>query len=309
VLEKFEDYWDVENVHLDSVTYLPIPDNTVRLANVRAGDLDMMERLQATDLASAEADEGLAVASAVSLGYQAMTINVGNGERSANPLGQDARVRQALSLAIDREALNQVVFEGAFKAGNQPYPPNSPWYNAALPIAERDVEAAKALLAEAGLERVPVELQVTNSPEDLQIGQVLQAMGAEAGFDIEIVAKEFATQLEDQTAGDYQASRIGWSGRVDPDGNIHQFVTCEGGINDAKYCNPEVDELLNAARTSNDQATRKQSYDAALAILNRDLPIIYLFHETWLWAFTDKLQGFVPYPDGMIRLKGVSLAE
>jgi peptide/nickel transport system substrate-binding protein len=178
-----------------------------------------------------------------------------------------------------------------------------------LPIKPRDPEAAIALLAEAGHERVPVDLQVTNSPEDVQLAQVIQAMAGEVGFDITITAKEFATQLEDQTAGDYQASRIGWSGRVDPDGNIHPFVTCGGGINDAGYCNPEVDELLNAARTSTDAATRKESYDAALAILSEELPIIYLYHETWLWALDDRIEGFTPYPDGMIRLQGVSFAE
>jgi peptide/nickel transport system substrate-binding protein len=309
VLEKFADYYDAEKVNFDRVIYLPIPDNTVRLANLRAGDLDLVERLAATDLAATRADEELQVAEAVSLGYQAMTINVGNGERADNPLGQDPRVRRAFSLAIDREALNQVVFEGAFEAGNQPFPPGSPWYNETLPIEPRDPEAAMALLAEAGHERVAVDLQVTNSPEDVQLAQVIQAMAGEVGFDVTITAKEFATQLEDQTAGDYQASRIGWSGRVDPDGNIHQFVTCEGGINDSGYCNPEVDDLLNAARTSTDPATRKESYDAALAILGEDLPIIYLYHETWLWALDDRIEGFTPYPDGMIRLQGVSFAD
>jgi peptide/nickel transport system substrate-binding protein len=309
VLEKFADYYDADKINFERVIYLPIPDTTVRLANLRAGDLDLVERLAATDLEATRANAGLQVAEAVSLGYQAMTINVGNGDRAQNPLGQDPRVRRAFSLAIDREALNQVVFEGAFEAGNQPFPPESPWYNASLPIKPRDPEAAIALLAEAGHERVPVDLQVTNSPEDVQLAQVIQAMAGEVGFDITITAKEFATQLEDQTAGDYQASRIGWSGRVDPDGNIHPFVTCGGGINDAGYCNPEVDELLNAARTSTDAATRKESYDAALAILSEELPIIYLYHETWLWALDDRIEGFTPYPDGMIRLQGVSFAE
>jgi peptide/nickel transport system substrate-binding protein len=309
VLSRFEDYWDAERIHFDRVTFLPIPDGTVRLANLRSGDLDMIERLAATDLASASADEGLQVEEATSLGYQAMTVNVGNGERAENPLGQDPRVRQAFSLAIDREALNQVVFEGAFEPGNQPFPPGSPWYDETNPLPARDVEAARALLDEAGLDRVPVQIQVTNDPEDLRIAQVMQAMASEAGFDVEIVAKEFATQLEDQTAGDYQASRIGWSGRVDPDGNIHQFVTCEGGINDSGYCNEEVDRHLNEARRTTDPAARKESYDAAQAILQEDLPIVYLFHENWIWALDDAVEGFVPSPDGMIRLQDVRLAE
>jgi peptide/nickel transport system substrate-binding protein len=117
---------------------------------------------------------------------------------------------------------------------------------------------------------------------------------------------EFATLLSQQSAGNYQTSLVAWSGRVDPDGNIHQFVTCKGGINDSKYCNAEVDKLLNGARTTNDVAERKKQYNAAAAILDKDLPIIYIYHQTWIWALDKKVNGFVAYPDGMIRLEGVT---
>jgi peptide/nickel transport system substrate-binding protein len=305
VLEKFPEHWNADAYNFDRIVFLPIPDTTVRLANLQAGDLDMVERLAATDLAAVKGDPNLSVAEAVSLGYQGITVNVGNGERANNPFGQDARLRQALSHAIDREALNQVVFEGAFMPGNQPFPPTSPWYAEDHPIPPRDVEKARSLMAEAGHERLPLEVQVANNPVQMQVMQVIQSMAAEAGFDISLVAKEFATQLSDQTAGDYQASQVGWSGRVDPDGNIHQFMTCEGGISDSKYCNPKVDELLNAARVSNDPAERKKHYDAARDILAEDLPVIYLYHPTWIWALNKKIEGFIPYPDGMIRLENV----
>jgi peptide/nickel transport system substrate-binding protein len=114
--------------------------------------------------------------------------------------------------------------------------------------------------------------------------------------------------LNEQTAGNYQFSRSDWSGRVDPDGNIHQFITCKGGINDTKYCNPQVDTLLNEARASTDDAVRKQKYDAAAVILNDDLPIVYLGHQAWIWALRKNVTGFVPAPDGMIRLAGVKKA-
>jgi len=291
------------------VTFLPIPDTTVRLANLRAGDLDMLERLAATDAASVKSDAKLKYEQAVSLGYQGITINVGNGDRAKNPFGEDARLRQAFELAIDREALNQVVFEGAFAPGNQPFPPNSPWYDKDVPIPARDVAKAKALMKAAGHETLDVEVQVANNPVQTQVMQVIQSMVAEAGFNVSLKSMEFAKLLSDQSAGDYQASQIGWSGRVDPDGNIHQFVTCKGGINDSKYCNPEIDKLLDAARTSTDEAVRKSSYSAAEKILSKDLPIIYLYHQTWIWALDKKVEGFVPYPDGMIRLAGVKFAS
>ncbi|MBO6602658.1 MULTISPECIES: ABC transporter substrate-binding protein [Rhodophyticola] len=310
VLNRFADYWNADAINVDSVTFLPIPDTTVRLANLRAGDLDMLERLAATDVASVNNDEDLQLEQAVSLGYQGITINVNNGAGADNPLGQDARIRQALSLAIDRNVINQVVFEGAFAPGNQPFPPTSPWYNDAYPVPERDVEAARALLAEAGFaDGIDITIQVTNNPVQLQMMQVVQSMASEAGINLELQAKEFATLLADQSAGDYTASQIGWSGRVDPDGNIHQFMTTDGGINDSGYSNPEVDRLLNEARTSTDMAVRQASYNAARDILIQDLPIVYLYHPTWIWALSNSVEGFTPYPDGMIRLEGVTLSE
>jgi peptide/nickel transport system substrate-binding protein len=96
-LERFPDYWNADQIHFDSVTFLPIPDTTVRLANLQSGDIDMLERLAATDLTQAEGDAGINVERAVSLGYQGITINVNNGDKGDNPWGNDKRLRQALS--------------------------------------------------------------------------------------------------------------------------------------------------------------------------------------------------------------------
>ncbi|WP_199228377.1 ABC transporter substrate-binding protein [Caulobacter sp. D4A] len=305
VLEKFKDYWDKDKIFVDKVTYLPIPDTTVRLANLQSGDLDFIERLAPTDVAAVKGNSGLKYDATVNIGYMALYANVGNGPRADNPFGKDKRLRQAFSLAIDREAMNQIVYEGTAVGGNQPFPPNSPWFNKAIPVPARDVAKAKALIKAAGFDRVPVELQIPNNPVAQQMMQILQAMVAEAGFDVSLKSTEFATLLDEQTRGNYQLSRSDWSGRVDPDGNIHQFITCKGGINDTKYCNAEVDKLLNEARASTDDAVRKQKYDAASVILNEDMPIIYLGHQSWIWAYKKSVTGFVPSPDGMIRLQGV----
>lgn len=307
VLEKFAEHYDAANYHFDRLIFLPIPDTTVRLANLRAGDLDMLERLAPSDVAGVKEDSNLTFAAATSQGYQGITVNLNNGARSETPFGKDQRVRKALSLAIDREVINQVVFEGTYTAGNQPFPPTSPWYDTTNPVEARDVDAAKALLGEAGLEGIKVEIQAANNPVQLQLMQVIQSMAAEAGIEISIKATEFATMLQEQTAGNYDATQVGWSGRTDPDGNIHAFVTCEGGLNDSKYCNPEVETLLNEARSAVDPAARKAKYDAANAILREEMPIIYLYHQTWLWAMSSKVQGFTAYPDGMIRLSGVTM--
>jgi peptide/nickel transport system substrate-binding protein len=305
VLQKFEDYWDAGAYPIQEVVYRAIPDTTVRFANLQSGDLDLIERIAPTDLAAAEADANLVVAPVTGLGYQALAFNMADAN---SPLA-DARVRRAFDLAIDRDILNQVVGNGTFQPAYQPFPPASFAYEDDLDRQGRDVEGAKALLAEAGHDRVAVELSFGNNTTMQQVLEIVQAMGAEAGFDISLRPTEFAALQSELREGRFQIGQSGWSGRVDPDGNIHQFVTCDGNLNDGGYCNEEVDRLLNEAREESEQATRADLYAQAQAILAEDKPISYLFYLPYPFAHTTALEGFTAYPDGMIRLRGVSLGQ
>ncbi|MDO5528983.1 MAG: ABC transporter substrate-binding protein [Paracoccus sp. (in: a-proteobacteria)] len=308
-LERFADYWNADEILLDRVSYSPIPDSTVRLNQLFAGELDIINQMSANDIDAVERTDGFHVGNVTSLGYQGITVNTGNGANAENPLGQDARVRQALSLAIDRAALNQVVFGGAFEPANQPFPPSSPFHSADFPVPERDLDRARALLEEAGVETpLRVDINVSTNPDLLTVMQVVQSMANEAGFDVRIVSKEFATLIADNAAGDFQASQQGWSGRIDPDGNLHQFVVTGAGFNDGHYSNAEVDRLLNEARVTSDHEARRALYDDAQAILQEELPLIYLYYLAWLYGVSDKVEGFTPYADGMIRLEGVDMA-
>ncbi|HEV3174974.1 MAG TPA: ABC transporter substrate-binding protein [Stellaceae bacterium] len=309
VVQKFDNYWDKDKIHVDKIVFQPIPDNSVRIANLRSGGLDFIERVAPTDLTQLRADNALQIASMGELGYQGITINVNNGAKAKNPLGQDARVRQAFSLAIDRDALNQVVFNGEFIPGDQWVPPESPYYDKALPVPKRDVAKAKALLKEAGVEHPSFTLMMPNNTEPQQVNQVVQSMAAEAGFDIKLQATEFATSLDLAEKGEMEAFQIGWSGRTDPDGNIFNFVTCKApvGFNNGLYCNDQVDKELTSARTVSDLEDRKKHYAAAAELLLKDLPVIYLYHRKWIYAFNKKVAGFTPYPDGLIRPQGLTM--
>lgn len=307
VLERFADHWDAENYHFDRVIYQPIPDTTVRLANVRSGDLDISERTAPSDVPQVRNDPRLQLFEVANIGYQGLTINVGNGPRAEGPLGSDARVRQALSLAIDREALNQVVFEGQYVVGNQWAAPGTPWYDERDPVPARDIERARALMEEAGVDLpLRIEMQLGNNPVAMRQAQVIQAMAADAGFEISLRATEFATLLAENAAGNFDISQLGWSGRIDPDANIHPFMTCEGANNDKRYCNEEIDRILFEARTIPDYETRKALYDQSREILAEDLPLIYLYHVVYFYTMRNGIEGFVPYADGIIRLRGVT---
>lgn len=309
VLKRFENYWNKSAYHFDKVVFLPIPDASVRLANLRSGDLDLTEGIAASDVKTVEADPKLSLAKVTGLGYQGITFNIGNGKVDPNNLfAKDARVREAFSLAIDRDALNQVAFEGLFTPANQGISTVSP-YHVNLPVAPRDVEKAKALLAAAGVKTpLDVTLLVTNNPASQQVGQVLQAMVGEAGFNLNLQMNEFATLLDRQQRGEYQLSLSGWSGRPDPDGSIFSFVHSKGTLNDGGYSNPQVDEWLTQARQINDPAARQALYDQVVKQLEIDMPIAYLYFEPRIFGLNKKLEGFKAWPDGLVRLAGVKMA-
>ncbi len=307
VLKRFDRYWDPDAVKLDEIDYLPIADPSVRLVNLQSGALDIVERLNPTDVAKARADSRLRVLETTALGYYLVSINLNHGPRSETPLGRDLRVREALELAIDRNALNQVVFDGRFAPTNQPQAVGSPYYDAARPMPQRDVAKAKALLAAAGHPHVAFTFSVGNTPTGLQVAQVLQSMVAEAGFDMKIEAMEPVTVTANAEKGDYEMAFAIWSGRVDPDQNLSMWAACNGFLNWGRYCDPEVDAALRQARVVTDPAERARHYaDAAERYLDAR-PQLYLYNFSWIWAVSAKLRGFVPYPDGLIRLRGVAL--
>jgi peptide/nickel transport system substrate-binding protein len=308
VVEKFADYWDKDHVFIDKITYLPIVDGTVRLANLRSGGLDLIERVLATDIKTVRDNPKLKLSKAVQLGYVGITMNLANGPKADNSLGKDVRVRRAFELSLDRDAINQVVFNGEFVPGNQWISPQHPYYQQAFPIPKRDVAKAKALLKEAGVATpITLDFMVPNGAETRAVAEVVQSMAAEAGFDLKIRITEFATSIKEAEDGNFQLYLIGWSGRPDPDGNSYVFQTCGAPQNNGKYCDKEVDAAHALARAKSDPAERKKAYEIVAKKFLADGSIDYLYHTQVLVAHTDKLEGYKQMPDGLIRVIGLKL--
>jgi peptide/nickel transport system substrate-binding protein len=308
VLERYPNYWNKGEIHLDRVIYLPIVDSTVRLANLRAGQLDIIERMAGSDVPSLKTDSRFKVARITEIGYQGITINVGKSDLAQkNPLGKDARVREAFELALDRDGIVQVAMDGAADVGNQWVAPTNAYYAKNVPIPKRDVARAKALLAEAGVTNPSFTLVTPTTSDAQKIAQIVQAMVKDAGFDVKIQSTEFATSLDMADKGQFEAYVLAWSGRADPDGNLYNFDFCKAPLDYAGYCKPEVDELLNRSRSALDPAERKKIYEQIAAIVLKDRPIVYLFHRHWLWAHTAKLAGLRTIPDGLVRVQGLKL--
>jgi peptide/nickel transport system substrate-binding protein len=308
VVEKFADYWDKDHVFIDKITYLPIVDGTVRLANLRSGGLDLIERVLATDIKTVRDNPKLKLSKAVQLGYVGITMNLANGPKADNSLGKDVRVRRAFELSLDRDAINQVVFNGEFVPGNQWISPQHPYYQQSFPIPKRDVAKAKALLKEAGVATpITLDFMVPNGAETRAVAEVVQSMAAEAGFDLKIRITEFATSIKEAEDGNFQLYLIGWSGRPDPDGNSYVFQTCGAPQNNGKYCDKEVDAAHALARAKSDPAERKKAYEIVAKKFLADGSIDYLYHTQVLVAHTDKLEGYKQMPDGLIRVIGLKL--
>jgi peptide/nickel transport system substrate-binding protein len=307
VFEKFADYWNKDNIHIDRIVYLPLVDATVRLANLKAGGLDMIERLLATDIKAVKDDPKLRLSSAIELGYQGVTLNIGK-DKAKGALSQSAKVRQALDLSIDREAINQVVFNGEFKPGNQWINPDHPYYQKAFPVRPRDIDKAKALIKEAGVATpITVDFMVPKGAETEAAAQVIQSMAAEAGFDMKIRVTEFATSLKQAEAGEYQAYMLNWSGRIDPDGNSYVFLKSNAPQNYSAWSNLEADKALEDARMITDASQRKAIYEKLTKQVIDEEPILYIYHRGILIAHTARLEGYKQMPDGLVRVVGLTL--
>jgi len=310
VLERYDGYWNKANVHFDKVTYTPIIDSTVRLANLKSGQFDIIERVASSDIEKLEAEKKYKVTRITEIGYQGLTINVGKSDQAKNnALGKDARVREAFELAIDRQGLAQVVMDNEATVGNQWVAPTNAYYAKNMPIPKRDVARAKALLKEAGMPNPTVTLMTPTTSDAQRIALVVQAMTREVGFDVKVQATEFATSLNLADKGDFDTYVLAWSGRADPDGNLFSFYGCKQPLNYSGYCNNDVEALLNQSRSQRDPAERKKTYEQIAARVLKERPIIYLYHRNWLYAATPKLSGMRSVPDGLLRVTGLKMAN
>ena len=309
VLERNPTYWNKDAIHFDKIVYTPIPDATVRLANLKSGQLDFIERVASSVLGKLQADKKLKTSRITEIGYQGITINIGKSDKAkANPLGRDARVREAFELSLDRQGLAQVVMDNEATVGNQWVAPTNAYYAKNVPVPKRDIARAKALLKEAGVPNPSFTLVAPTTSDAQRLALVVQAMTREAGFDVKIQAAEFATSLNMADKGDYEAYILAWSGRADPDGNLFSFHGCKQPLNYTGYCDPETDKLLNQSRELRDPAERKKVFEQIATRVNKERPVIYLYHRNWLWAYNAKLSGVRNVPDGLLRVADLKMA-
>ncbi|MFJ6003246.1 ABC transporter substrate-binding protein [Arthrobacter sp. NPDC092385] len=311
-------FYDADSVHLDTITYRIITDANIRAANLRSGDVQVADTISPQDVDALLKEDGVGVLQVGSLGYQGLTVNVGNTDGVGEPPGtidtpiaQEKAIRMALSMSIDREALVNTVFNSWFEPACSPISPASPY---ASELSEAcppfDPEGAKKMLQDAGVETpYPIRMQVTNTPDTLRYGQALQAAVADGGFDLTVVPVEYSTLLDVQSRGDFEALQLGWSGRIDPHGNMFNFLSTGGGNNYSGYGNPEVDRLLTSAAQINDVGERAAIYGQAVELVQQDNPLIYLYRQRNLTAYSTDIAGVETFADGVVHLSNAAFIE
>ena len=310
-LKKASDYYDADKVNLDKLAFRIITDGNVRASNVRSGDVDVAERLDPTDATTLKGDPNLALQSPTEIGYQSVTVNVGNKngvgepyETLDTPLAREQTLREAFELSLDRNTINKVVFQGQFVPSCSAISPASPFAEQGLKCPPRDLAKAKQLIADSGEKTpIPVELMVENDPINERLGEIIQSLTKESGFDVKVRPTEFTAALDKQDAGEYDTFQIGWSGRLDPDGNIYPFHHTKGSQNTNGASDPEIDKLLDDAREIDDMAKRREMYWQAMELIRERHNLIYLYHRKLFTASRQDVTGVQVFGDGLLRLK------
>src|SRR5437762_577156 len=190
VVERSPHYFAPAQAKFDKIVFRIIPDDNVRLANLRSGDIDVMHLVSPTDATAIKKEGKFELSNVTGLGYQGVTINLRNKTGKLNPpgdlgtpLANDPRVREAFDLSIDREALNQVAWDGLYTPGCTPIPPISIFFDKSRKCPAPDVAPAKKLLAEAGLAGgYSFEMTIVNNPRERRVGGVSPPIGGEARF-------------------------------------------------------------------------------------------------------------------------------
>jgi peptide/nickel transport system substrate-binding protein len=311
VLEKSPYYYDKAKVRLQTLIYRIITEGPVRASNLRAGDVDAAERLEPVDVVSIKGDPSITLVETVSIGYQGLTININNRDGldkplrpPDTPLARKPQLREAFELALDRETINKVVFFDQFVPGCASISPVSKaWYPAGLKCPRRDLERARQLVRASGEKTpVPVTLMLEASSQTERLGQVIQAMEDEAGFKVKVQPTEFTTALDRGEAGDFDVFQVGWSGRVDPDGNLYNLLQSKGPLNYGGQDDKQFDSLLDQGRQEGDAAKRREIYDQAVEIARRVRSNIVLYHDRLYTGSREGVEGIEVRPDGIPRI-------
>ncbi|MDN5709527.1 MAG: ABC transporter substrate-binding protein [Planococcus sp. (in: firmicutes)] len=300
-LSKNEDYWMEGKPYLDQVIYQVIPENSARLNALQTGEIDIVDGMNASDTTIVEDTDGIELLKRPSFNIGYMAFNM-EKEPFDDPL-----VRKAINMAIDKEEIVDAFYNGLADPATSPLPPSLWSHDESLEKYDYNVEEAKKLLAEAGLEDgFTTELHTMSNPrpylpEPMKIAEAIQSDLAEIGITAEIVSSEWATYLEDTKNGKHSMAMYGWTGvMADPDNFLYPNLSKTNAEvpaqNIAFYKSDEFTSLITEARETIDQDKRTELYQEAQQLFQEDAPWVMLAYTTPPLAQSDYVEDYNPHP-------------
>lgn len=307
-VERNPTYWKkdasgTQLPYLDKIVWRIITDETVRLTNMKTGDLEATYLIPPKDVASLKNASDLVYREAPGLSFESFEFNT-----QKEPFNKK-ELRQAVAELMDRDQINKTVYFGVLQPGFGPIPPSSWAFDASLKPFTVNVAKAKEYLKAGGKpDGFTFEyLGASGSPLTVQLLQLVKDQVAKAGITMTIQLEDGAKAANDTQAGAFQASGYGWSGCIDPDGNIYNQIHTGGSLADTKYSNPQVDDLLDKARSTTDQAQRKDLYQQAQKLFVEEAPFAFYGFQPAQLLTRPNVQGMQIYADYIMRFHEVWL--
>jgi peptide/nickel transport system substrate-binding protein len=304
-------YYNQGAVHLDKIVYKPIPDAPTAAAALRAGDIQVVDNLSPSDLPDIQQSSSLRVLHANGLGWRGIFINLGNknGEGSppyanvGTPLASSPLLRQAFEEAIDRSALNSIVFAGTTQPGCTPLSPASPMYDPTIKCTQFDPADARKLVARSGFSNPTVHFLAAATTDMLLLAQFIQAEEAAVGINVVIDQADNATVNSPAASGNFDTLLSGPAGNGDTNHILFNYFATSGESNATGYSNPQLDEILANTHKAISPKALKTLYHAAEEILAADRPVIFLYHSVRYAAFSSSVTGVQLRPDLILQVK------
>nr|WP_206529860.1 glutathione ABC transporter substrate-binding protein [Brevibacillus sp. SYP-B805] len=305
VLVKNENYWG-NKAKVDKVVFKVVPEDATRMAMIEAGEAHLAEPVPVNDVERVQSSPNAKLYRSDALGVDYIGFNL-----KKKPF-DDVRVRQAISYAIDVDAILKGVYNNVGTKATGPMGPAVWGHNPNLKPYEYNINKAKELLAEAGYPNgFNTTIWTNDNKERQNLAEVVQSQLKGIGINVEIKVVEWGAYLEGTAKGEQDMYILGWSNMTgDADYNQYFLFHTEAQGNPGNrsfYSNPEVDKLIDAGRRETDPEKRKAIYAKAQEIEMNDAPMVFIRNDQDLVAAGKNVNGFWMHPSGIMMLNDVTI--
>jgi peptide/nickel transport system substrate-binding protein len=312
---KSDHYYDKAKVKLGSITFTTFTQPDIRAVNLRAGSVDVAEALGRTQVQSLARASNVAVQSVTGTSTMMIYINVANAqggtkpyETRSTPLAQHRELREAFALAINRDAINKVLFGGAYTPNCTPIPPNVP-LALTIKCPPYDLAKAKRLVAASGVPTpIPVSMLTTAGlTDDARVASIIQSMVAQAGFKLSLVPTEHTTLLNDIVGGQYDTCLLFNDGAIDPDLTVANFWIPGGFLDITGADYPDVTSGLARGVAAPTPAARRAIYNQVFKRMLYYGNSVWLYQSKLFLAHSTKVSNIEFNPNGLMYLAHATL--